>query len=138
MPRIVTALPALLTSLNASPGRAAEKLQGEAGRQRQERISSMNHFAKVAALCIIAMSVVAGPAKAGFYDISGRHRGVAEFRADAQACANTWAAEHPRPAIVRPHPILRATVRQGNPQTARYNFLIYSCLPAHGWRPTGS
>jgi hypothetical protein len=99
----------------------------------------MKHFLTRVTLCIAAISAFAGSSHAsGYFDGTGHRRGVAEFRADAQACIGQWEASHPRRANLRPHIIARTAVRSEDLRNARYNFLMNTCLPAHGWRPTNS
>lgn len=90
------------------------------------------------ACCIAAMSAFTASSQAGYVDTTGKHRSVAEFRADAQACANTWSAEHPHRVAIRPRPVVRTVARPAIRATARYNFILYTCLPSYGWRPTAS
>jgi len=86
---------------------------------------------------IVSLSVFATQSFAGFYDATGRHRGVPEFRADMQACLVTWEAMHPhRGVAIHPHPTTAAP--SANHQGARYSYIMYTCLPGRGWRPTSS
>lgn len=98
----------------------------------------MKGFGIGVVVCIAAMSLFAGSASAGYVDSTGKHRGVTEFRADAQACANSWAAQHQRRAVPRPHPASAIMAKPHNHASARYNFIMYRCLPAFGWRLTSS
>lgn len=97
----------------------------------------MKRFLIGVTLCIAAMSAFAGSSNAsGYYDGTGQHRGVAQFRADAQACIGQWEASHPRRVNLRPQPVVR--IAAPSKSYARYNFLMNTCLPARGWRPTNS
>ena len=99
----------------------------------------MKRFLIGTTLWFAAMAGAAGPSNAnGYYDSTGQRRGVAEFRAAAQACASTWAATHQHPATVRPKPVARVNRPSPYAQNARTNFIMNTCLPAYGWRPTSS